>query len=69
MRSTIIADKRVPQHRHVLKDEQIELRGPKAIEKCFYPLRRTEVEDRKSGELLVFLTNNFVLGASMIAAI
>ncbi len=65
----VLGDKRVLQHRHVLKDEQIELRGPKAIEKCPYPLRRIEVEDPDTGEILVFLTNNFDLGASTIAAI
>jgi len=65
----VLGDKRVPQHRHVLKDEQIELRGPKAIERCPYPLRRIEVEDPDTGEILVFLTNNFDLGASTIAAI
>ncbi len=65
----VIGDKRVPQYRRVLKDEQIELRGPKAIEKCPYPLRRIEVEDSETAEILVFLTNNFDLGASTIAAI
>jgi hypothetical protein len=65
----VLGDKRVPQHRHVLKDEQIELRGPKAIERCPYPLRRIEVQDPDTGEILVFLTNNFDLGASTIAAI
>jgi len=65
----VIGDKRVPQYRQVLKDEQIELRGPKAIEKCPYPLRRIEVEEPDTGKILVFLTNNFDLGASTIAAI
>lgn len=44
-----IGEKEVPHHRHVLKDEQIELRGPKAIEKYPYPLRRIEVEDPETG--------------------
>jgi hypothetical protein len=64
-----IGDKEVPLHRHVLKDEQIELRGPKAIENCPYPLRRIEVEDPETGEILVFITNHIDLGASTIAAI
>jgi hypothetical protein len=64
-----IGDKKVPLHRHVLQDEQIELRGPKAIEKCPYPLRRIEVEDPQTGEILVFITNHMGLGASTIAAI
>ncbi len=65
----VIGGKGVPHHRHILKDEQIELRGPKAIEKCPYPLRRIEAEDPKTGEILVFITNHRDLGASTIAAI
>jgi IS4 transposase len=64
-----IGDKKVPLHRHVLQDEQIELRGPKAIEKCPSPLRRIEVEDPQTGEILIFITNHMSLGASTIAAI
>jgi len=64
-----IGSQAVPQHRHVLKDEQIELRGPKAIEKCPFPLRRIEVEDPEKGEILVFVTNQVHLGSSTIAQI
>jgi hypothetical protein len=65
----VIGEKEVPQNRHILKDEMIELRGPKAIEKCPYPLRRIEVYDPETEEVLVFLTNNPNLGATTIAAI
>jgi Transposase DDE domain/Domain of unknown function (DUF4372) len=65
----VIGGQAVPQHRHVLKDEQIELRGPKAIEKCPFPLRRIEVEDPEKGETLVFITNQVHLGSSTIAQI
>jgi len=65
----VIGDKKIPRHRHILKDEQIELRGPKAIEKCPYPLRRIEAEDPETGEILAFITNHVDLGASTIAAI
>ena len=65
----VIGDKEVPQNRNVLKDEMIELRGPKAIEKCPYPLRRIEIYDPETEQVLVFLTNNFKLGATTIAAI
>ena len=41
----VVGEKEVPQNRNILKDEMIELRGPKAIEKCPYPLRRIEVYD------------------------
>jgi hypothetical protein len=47
----------------------IELRGPKTIEKCPYPLRRIEVYAPETKEVLVFLTNNLQLGATTIAAI
>jgi hypothetical protein len=65
----VVGDKEVPQNRNVLKDEMIELRGPKAIEKCPYPLRRIESYDPETKEVLVFLTNNLTLGATTIAAI
>ena len=44
-------------------------RGSKAIERCPYPLRRIEVYDPETEEILVFLTNNLNLGATTIAAI
>jgi len=65
----VIGEKEVPRNRNVLKDEMIELRGPKAIEKCPYPLRRIEVYDPETEEVLVFLTNHMNLGATTIAAI
>jgi len=64
-----IGEKEVPQNRNILKDEMIELRGPNAIEKCPYPLRRIEVFDPETKEVLVFLTNNLKLGATTITAI
>jgi len=65
----VLGENDVPKNSHVLKDEMIELRGPKAIEKCPYPLRRIEVYDPETEEILVFLTNNLKLGATTIAAI
>ena len=65
----VIGEKGVPNHRHILKDEQIELKGVGAIEKCPYPLRRIEVYDPEKDEVLVFLTNHPTLGATTIAAI
>jgi len=65
----VIGEKEVPQNRNVLKDEMVELRGPKAIEKCPYPLRRIEVYDPETEEVLVFLTNYMNLGATTVAAI
>ena len=65
----VVGEQKVPQNRNILKDEMIELRGPKAIEKCPYPLRRVEVYDPETEEVLVFLANNLKLGATTIAAI
>ena len=65
----VVGEAEVPQNRQVLKDQMIELRGHKAIEKCPYPLRRIEVYNPETGEVLVFLTNNLKLGATTIAAI
>jgi len=65
----VVGEKEVPQNRNVLKDEMIELRGPKAIETCPHPLRRIEVYAPETEKVLVFLTNNLKLGATTIAAI
>ena len=65
----VVGEKEGPQNRNVLKDEMIELRGPKAIETCPHPLRRIEVYDPETEKVLVFLTNNLKLGATIIAAI
>ncbi len=65
----IVGEKEVPQNRNVLKDQMVEFRGPRAIEKCPHPLRRIEVYDPETEEVLVFLTNNLKLGATTIAAI
>jgi hypothetical protein len=65
----VVGEKKLPENRNILKDEQIELRGVKAIEKCPHPLRRIEAYDRETGEVFVFLTNNLELGATTIVAI
>jgi IS4 transposase len=65
----VVGDKEVPQNRNILKDELIELRGIKALEKCPYPLRRIEFYDPEKEEILVFLTNHLTLGTTTIAAI
>jgi hypothetical protein len=65
----VVGEGEIPQNRHVLKDEMIELRGPHAIEKCPYPLRRIEVYDPQTEGVLVFLTNHLQLGATTIAVI
>ncbi|MCL6543543.1 MAG: IS4 family transposase [Roseiflexus sp.] len=64
-----VGEREVPKNRNILKDEMIELRGYKALEKCPFPLRRIEVFDPETEMILVFLTNNLDLGATTIAAI
>ena len=65
----VVKKNKVPQNRHILKDEIIELRGLGAYEKCPYRLRRIEFFNPIKKEVLVFLTNHLKLGASTIAAI
>jgi IS4 transposase len=65
----VVGERRVSQNRHVLKDELIELKGLKAIEKCPYPLRRIEAYDSETDKVLVFLTNQLELRATTIAAV
>jgi hypothetical protein len=65
----VVGERRVPQNRHILKDELIELRGVKAIEKCPYPLRRIEAYDPETDKVLIFLTNQLELGSTTIAAV
>jgi len=66
---TVVQERKVPQYRHVLKDELIQLTGLGAPQRCPYLLRRIEVYAPDTGEILVFLTNHRELGASTIAAI
>jgi len=65
----VIEQKQVPQNRNILNDQAIILTGPHALEKCLYPLRRIEAYDPEQDTDFVFLTNNFKLGATTIAAI
>lgn len=65
----VVGEREVPKNRNIFKDELIELRGAKAMEKCPYPLRRIEVFDPETGKILVFLTNHLRLGATTISAI
>ncbi len=65
----VVGERKVPQNRHILKDELIELRGLGAIEKCPYPLRRIEAYAPETNKVLVFLTNQLELGSTTISAI
>jgi hypothetical protein len=66
---TVVGTRAVPEHRHIVTDELIELTGTGAAAKCPVPLRRVEAVDPTTGEVLVFLTNHLTFGATTIAAI
>jgi hypothetical protein len=65
----VVKKNKVPRHRHIIKDEIIELKGVGAWENCPYQLRRIEFYNEEKDGVLVFLTNHLKLGASTIAAI
>jgi hypothetical protein len=65
----VIEEKPIPSNRHILKDQIIRLTGLKAEERCPHLLRRVEFYDEEKETILVFLTNNFKLGSTTIAAI
>jgi Domain of unknown function (DUF4372)/Transposase DDE domain len=65
----VVGERSVPQKRNILKDELIEFRGPKAGEKCPYPLRLITVYDSATDTILLFLTNHMDLGATTVAAV
>lgn len=65
----VVKDHPVPQHRQVLRDQTIGFSAAGAWHRCPHLLRRVEVWNAEKEEVLVFLTNNFKLGASTIAAI
>jgi hypothetical protein len=65
----VLEEKPIPKHRNILKDQVISLTGLKAEERCPYLLRRVEVYDAEKDTTFVFLTNNFKLGSTTIAAI
>lgn len=66
---TVEEEREVPHHRHVRRDQIVRLSGVRASDKCPYLLRRIEVLDPTTGEMLVFLTNHLHLGATTIAAV
>ncbi|MBN2029145.1 IS4 family transposase [bacterium] len=65
----VIKQRRVPMNRSVLRDETIQFTGYYSREKCPYPLRLVSVWIEGKNEMMTFLTNNFELGSTTIAAI
>jgi hypothetical protein len=60
---------RVPENRHILKDQIIRFTGFYAQRDCPYLLRKIEVWDREKKELIILLTNHLEFGATTISAI
>jgi hypothetical protein len=65
----VVKRRPVPDRGNVLKDQDIRLKGFYSKEKCPHLLRRIEVVDPESGEILVFLTNHMKFAASTVAEI
>ncbi|MCX6089889.1 MAG: IS4 family transposase, partial [Candidatus Atribacteria bacterium] len=65
----VIEKRKVPQNRHILKDEIITLSGYYAKAACPHHLRRMEVDDVENNRIIVLLTNHLEFGATTIARI
>ncbi len=63
----VIGEREISHNRNALKDEMIELRGHKAIEKCPYPFRQIELYGPETKKVLVFLTPTLKSAATTIA--
>jgi IS4 transposase len=65
----VVETREPPAHSHVRRDEVIHLARDRAAKACPYFLRRVEVYDPATEQVLVFLTNDAGLGATTVAAI
>jgi hypothetical protein len=65
----VVATREVPDRGKVLRDEEIELTGHYARQKCPHRLRRIEVWDEENERVIVLLTNHQKFAASTIARI
>jgi Transposase DDE domain/Domain of unknown function (DUF4372) len=65
----VMETRQPPAHSHVRRDEVIHLAGAQAAKACPYALRRVEVWDPVTEQVLIFLTNDAGLGATTVAAI
>ena len=65
----VVEEREPPQHRNILKDQTLRLTGTGAQTKCPHTRRRVEAVREDTGDILVFLTTHYGIGASTIAAI
>lgn len=61
--------RRVPRNRGIESDEEVQLTGAGAEEKCPHLLRRIVVWDAENEQWIVLLTNHLTFGATTISAI
>jgi hypothetical protein len=54
----VVETRQPPAHSHVRRDELIHLASDRAAQACPYVLRRVEVWDPTTEQVLVFLTND-----------
>jgi hypothetical protein len=62
------AERPVPANRNILRDQTIKLTGFYARRKCPHMLRRIEVWDKDSEQVIVLLSNHHEFGATTIAS-
>jgi hypothetical protein len=65
----VLETREPPQHSHVRRDEIIHWASDRAVKACPVALRRVEVWDPTTEQVLVFLTNDAGLGATTVAAL
>ncbi len=63
----VVETRRVPLHRNIVSDEEVELTGPLARERCPHRLRRVVVWDEKNAREIVVLSNHLRFGATTLA--
>jgi transposase len=69
MRWTVTESWRVPEHRNILRDDDVRFLGATAARFGQQMVRMVETVDPETGASVVLLTNNWQLGASTIARI
>lgn len=65
----VVSQRKANFEKNITADEVIKFNAPKSQEKCPHPLRLVSYYHVEKGETMQFLTNNFKLAASTIAAI
>jgi hypothetical protein len=65
----VVTSYRVPEHRNILRDVDVEFTGAHAVRFGQQMLRMVESVDPDTGHTVLLVTNNWTLGASTIARI